>query len=154
VRPTLVYDEHGGQELQMFLRYLRQFPVVPFIGAGSAVKRPVWSDDIVDGLERLATNPVAFGKTYNFSGSEAITMRDFAHLLLRHHAAERPFLHLPVPLCRAAARVLGVLMDRPPLTLSAIAGVVHDADLDPSEAIRDLGYHPIGVREGFARCFP
>lgn len=153
VRPTLVYDEHGGQELRMFLDYLRRFPIVPFIGAGDAYKRPVWSEDIVDGLVRLAGNPVALGKLYNFSGAESIRIRDFAHLLLSHHAADRPFLHLPVALCKALAHVLARTLAEPPLTLSAIAGIVHDADLDPSEAMRDLGYRPIGVREGFARCF-
>jgi nucleoside-diphosphate-sugar epimerase len=154
VRPTLVYDERGGQELTMFLRYLRQFPIVPFIGAGSARKRPVWSEDIVDGLARLGGNQMAFGKTYNFSGAESISMLELARLLLRHHGADRPFVHVPVSLCRAAARVLAACMARPPLTASAIAGVINDADLDPSEAMRDLGYRPIGVREGFARCFP
>ena len=154
VRPTLVYDRHGGQELLMFLDYLRKFPVVPFIGAGTALKRPVWAEDIVDGLVRLAGNRVAFGKTYNFSGGEAIKMLDFARLLLRHHAADRPFVHLPVALCRAAARLLEVVMDDPPLTSSAIAGVINDADLDPAEAMRDLGYRPIGVHAGFERCFP
>jgi nucleoside-diphosphate-sugar epimerase len=153
VRPTLVYDEHGGQEVRMFLDYLRRFPIVPFIGAGNAYKRPVWSEDIVDGLVRLADNRTAFGKLYNFSGSEAISIRDFAHLLLAHHADDRPFLHLPVALCRGIAHVLARTMAEPPLTLSAIAGIVNAADLDPSEAMRDLGYRPIGVREGFARCF-
>jgi nucleoside-diphosphate-sugar epimerase len=153
VRPTLVYDESGSLEVRMFLDYLRRFPIVPFIGAGDAIKRPVWSEDIVTGLASLADNPIAFGKTYNFSGSEPISIRDFAHLLLRHHAAERPFLHVPVPLCRGLARVMARCLAEPPLTLSAIAGVVNDADLDPSEAMRDLGYRPLGVREGFARCF-
>jgi nucleoside-diphosphate-sugar epimerase len=154
VRPTLVYDEHGGQELRMFLNYLRRFPIVPFIGRGEARKRPVWSEDIVDGLARLANNPIAFGKLYNFSGADAISMRDFAQLLLEHHAARRPFVHLPVGVCRAGARLLALVMKEPPLTLNAIAGVVNDADLDPSAAMRELGYRPIGVREGFARCFP
>jgi NADH dehydrogenase len=81
-------------------------------------------------------------------------MRDLARLLLRHHAAQRPFVHVPVPICRAVARVLATCMAEPPLTPSAIAGVINDADLDPSEAMRDLGYRPIGAREGFARCFP
>ena len=154
VRPTLVYDEHGGQEVRMFLDYLRRFPVVPFIGAGQARKRPVWSHDIVDGLIRLVEKPAPYGKTYNFSGGEAISMRDFARLLLQHHQAERPFVHLPVWLCRAAARALAYTMRAPPLTTSAVAGVVHDADLDPSEAMHDLGYAPMGVRDGFARLFP
>lgn len=154
VRPTLVYDEHGGLELRMFREYLTRFPLVPFIGAGLAKKRPVWSEDIVAGLALLAGNPIAFGKTYNFSGAEAITMRDFARLILRHDRSLRPFVHLPVALCRGLAHVLSLCMAEPPLTLSAIAGVVNDADLDPSDAIREIGYRPIGVRAGFERCFP
>jgi nucleoside-diphosphate-sugar epimerase len=154
VRPTLVYEQGGGQELMMFLAYLRRFPVVPFIGAGRARKRPVWSEDIVDGLVRLAAAPVSYGKTYNFSGAEAISMRELAQLLLSHHDRPRPFLHLPVWACQALAWLLAALMRRPPLTSSAIAGIVHDADLDPSQAMADLGYAPLGVRAGFERCFP
>jgi NADH dehydrogenase len=154
VRPTLVYDEGGGQELLMFLAYLRRFPVVPFIGAGRALKRPVWAADIMDGLLRLAGNPVALGKTYNFSGPEAISIADLGRLLLAQHGERRPFVPVPVPLCRALAFVLARLMARAPLTASAIAGIVNDADLDPGLAMRELGYRPIGVGEGLRRCFP
>jgi hypothetical protein len=45
-------------------------------------------------------------------------------------------------------------MERPPLTSSAIAGVINDANLDPAQATLDLGYRPLGVVEGFRRCFP
>jgi len=153
VRPTLVYEQGGGQELMMFLAYLRRFPLVPFIGAGRALKRPVWSEDIVDGLVRLAGAPVALGKTYNFSGAEAVSMLELAKLLLQYHDRPRPFLHLPVWLCRALAALLSLVMKRPPLTSSAIAGIVNDANLDPSQAMTDLGYAPLGVRAGFSRCF-
>jgi nucleoside-diphosphate-sugar epimerase len=153
VRPTLVYEQGGGQELMMFLAYLKRFPVVPFIGSGSALKRPVWSEDVVDGLERLAGASIALGKTYNFSGAEAISMRELAELLLRYHDRPRPVLPLPVWACRAAAAALALLMKKPPLTSSAIAGIVNDANLDPSEAMRDLGYAPLGVHAGFEHCF-
>jgi len=119
-----------------------------------ARKRPVWSEDVIDGLLRLGGNPVSHAKRYNLSGGESISMLEFARLLLRHHAAERPFVHLPVPAVRALAYALGRVMPSPPLTHNAIAGVINDADLDPGEAMTDLGYHPIGVREGFRRCFP
>jgi nucleoside-diphosphate-sugar epimerase len=153
-RPTLVYEPGGGQELMMFLDYLRRFPVVPFIGNGSALKRPVWAGDVVDGLARLLGNPVALGKTYNLSGADAIGMLDLARLLLAHHDHARPIVPIPVPLCRALATLGALLMKRPALTHSAIAGIVNDADLDPSLAVRELGYRPLGVREGFRRCFP
>lgn len=153
VRPTLVYEQGGGQELMMFLDYLKRFPVVPFIGSGAALKRPVWAEDVVDGLMRLAGVSLAHGKTYNFSGAEAISMRELAELLLRYHDRPRPLLPLPVWVCRAAAAALGVIMNKPPLTSSAIAGIVNDANLDPSEAMRDLGYAPCGVHAGFQHCF-
>ena len=154
VRPTLAYDESGGQEFLMFRDYLRRFAVVPFIGTGRAMKRPVWTGDIVDGLVRLVGNPVSYGKTYNFSGGEPISMIDFARLILRHDGSKKRFVHVPVPVCRVLASLLRVFSSRPPLTANAIAGVVNDANLDPCDAMRDLGYRPLGVREGFLRCFP
>ena len=52
------------------------------------------------------------------------------------------------------AKVMKAVMKRPPVTESAIAGLVNHADLDPAEAIADLGYRPLGVHAGFERCFP
>jgi len=153
VRPTLAYDESGGQEFRMFLDYLKRFPIVPFIGQGKSLKRPVWTGDIVDGLLRIAGNPLSHGKTYNLSGGEAISIAELAHLMLKYHGGDRPFLPVPVPICRALALALRTVSDRPPLTLNAIAGIVNDANLDPSEMCRDLGYRPLGVRSGFQRCF-
>lgn len=153
VRPTLVYDESGGQEFRLFLDYLRRFPVVPFVGPGLARKRPVLASDVVDGLLRIAGNPRAHGKTYNLSGGEAIGIGALARLMLEHHGLRKPFLHLPVPLCRAIAAAMARVMRDPPLNEYTIAGMINDADNDPAEAERDLGYRPLGVHEGFARCF-
>ncbi len=154
VRPTLAYNEHGGEEFRMFLDYLRKFPVVPFIGRGRALKNPVHVDDLMRGFLAVVHNPVAFGKTYNFSGGEDISIWDLAHLVLKHQRGSKPFVPLPVWACTAAAGVLEARMRRPPLTWNVIAGITQDANLDNSEARRDLGYEPIGVREGLARCFP
>jgi NADH dehydrogenase len=154
VRPTLAYNEHGGEEFRMFLDYLRKYPVVPFIGRGRALKNPVHVDDLMRGFLSVVGNPVAYGKTYNFSGGEEISIWDLAHLMLKHQGISKPFLPLPVPLCRAAAGLLEGRMARPPLTWNVIAGITQDANLDNSEARRDLGYAPIGIHEGLERCFP
>jgi NADH dehydrogenase len=153
VRPTLVYDETGGQEFVIFRDYLERFPIVPFIGDGHALKRPVWAGDIMDGLLRLAGNQVAYGKLYNFSGGEAISMRELARLILSYRGQRRMILPIPVGVCRAIAAVSKRLMVGPPLTQSAIDGIVNDANLDPSLACSELGYQPLGVHAGFARCF-
>jgi nucleoside-diphosphate-sugar epimerase len=154
VRPTLVYDEAGGQEFRLFLDYLRRYPVVPFVGPGRARKRPVFSGDVVEGLAQIAGNPRTHGKTYNLSGGDAIPIGELAHLMLEHHGLRKRFVHLPVPLCKVIATGMSAVLRDPPLNHYTIAGLVNDADLDPGEAMRDLGYRPLGVRAGFALCFP
>lgn len=153
VRPTLVYDETGSQEVKMFWEALRRFPVVPFIGSGRALKNPVHVDDLVAGLLAIPHNERAFGKTYDFCGGEVISIGDLAGLMLEYKGGRRPFVKIPVPVCRGVAWVLDKLMKEPPMSQSAIAGLTQDADLDPLRARKDLGYDPVGVREGFARCF-
>jgi len=156
VRPTLVYDENGGQEFALFRRYLHRFPVVPFVGPTSgpraARKRPVHGADVVEALARMIGNPVTHGRTYNLSGSETITLADLGKLVLRLEGRSRPFLPLPVAACRLLAFGLAAVMPNPPLTPYAVAGFTNHADLDPSEAIRDLDWHPRGVREGLTAC--
>ena len=156
VRPTLVYDKgKGGQEFDILLEYLKQFPVVPFIGPGKARKRPVFVDDIIHGLTALHGNAKAVGRIYNFSGAESISILDFCRLCLRLQGTPRkPIVKLPVWFCHMLAAVLAAVMKNPPLRWPVIAGMTQDANLDPSDTMRDLGYRPAGVTEKLAECFP
>jgi len=154
VRPTLAYERDGGQEFLMFLDYLKKYPLVPFIGRGRARKNPVHVDDLIHGFVALAGNKKSYGKIYNFSGGEEISIWDLAHLMLRHQSVTKPFIPVPVGICKLLAAVMGKIMKHPPLTWNGIAGIIQDADLDHSSATSDLGYHPIGIREGLEKCYP
>jgi NADH dehydrogenase len=154
VRPTLCYGEDGGLELDLFWDYLKKFPVVvPFIGNGAALKNPVYVDDLVGGLVALAGCEKAYDKIYNFCGGEEISIGELARLMLKYSGKRKIIFPVPAAFCKAAALVLEMVMKNPPLTWNAVAGVTQDANLDRTEAERDLGYRPIGVREGFKRCF-
>ncbi len=155
VRPTLAYNEHGGQEFRMFMDSLTKFPIfTPFIGNGSALKRPVHVDDLMGGFLAIPNNEKAYGKTYAFSGGEPISMWDLAKLMLKHTRQKRIFIPIPIPVCKMIASVMDLFMKNPPLTWNGIAGVMQDANLDNSEAQADLGYKPIGIREGMERSYP
>jgi nucleoside-diphosphate-sugar epimerase len=154
VRPTLAYNESGGEEFNLFLAYLKKYPFVPFIGVGQALKRPVHCDDLMKGFLAIAGNPKAYGKTYAFSGGEAIPIRDMAKLMLKHVGQEKAFITIPIPICRLVAFFAERLQKKPILTWNAIAGVMQDADLDNGEARADLDYRPISFREGLQRSYP
>ncbi|MAE95146.1 MAG: hypothetical protein CL910_10840 [Deltaproteobacteria bacterium] len=154
VRPTLVYDENGGEEFMRYLDDLKRFPIVPLIGGGRAMKNPVHTDDIMAGLIAIAGNPKSHGQTYNFSGGEELSMREMSELMLEHQGERRLFLPIPVWAGKLVAALLGAVMKNPPITRQMVAGVMQDANLDHSNATEHLGYEPKGAREGFQICWP
>lgn len=155
IRPTLAYSPIGGEEFLMFRDYLLRYKwFVPFIGAGNAKKNPVHTDDLMKGFLAVANNPAAWNKEYNFSGGEVVTIRELARLILKHSGRRTPILGIPVFVCKFLSWLSGMFSKKPKLTWSTIAGIIFDADLDNGQARKDLGYNPIGVREGLAKCFP
>ena len=154
VRPTLSYNESGGQEFFLFRDYLMKYPIVLFIGRGKALKSPVHVDDLFKGFLAIPGNEKTFGKIYAFSGGEEISIWDFAKLTLKHMKTQKLFIPVPVPVCKILAEIMKIFMKRPSLTWNVIAGITQDANLDHVSASEDLGYHPIPVCEGFQKCFP
>lgn len=155
VRPTLAYGSDGGIEFQLFMNTLLSHTIVPFVGLGHAKKNPVHVSDMERGMLALRGRTETYGKTYAFSGSEEISMWNFAKLILKHRQAG-PKLLLPVPvfMLRALAFVLERTMKNPPITWQGIAGLSQDANPDWHLGERDFGYIPIGVTEGMQRSYP
>ena len=148
VRPTLVYDGEGGLEFKLYADFVKRYPIVPLVAGGHARKRPVHVEDLLTGLLAMAGNPVTYGKTYNLSGGEMVTLRELAELMLERQGLRRPMLAVPASLCAVAARAWGRWHHQPLLMQHTLAGLLQDADLDPSLAMQDLGYRPRGVRAG------
>jgi len=153
IRPTLTYGCDEGQEFMMFVESLKKYPFVFFVGNGRAKKNPVLVDDIVRGLVAIASNTKSFGKTYDFSGGEEISMRDFARLLLKYKDISKPFIYVPVKLCKIIAFFMEKTMKKPFLTRYAISRILQEASTNNTAAREDLGYYPVGVREGLRSCY-
>ena len=64
VRPTLVYGPEGGEEFYHFVNYLKRFPIIPFIGAGRALKAPIYVDDLVTALAAIPYNKITVSYTH------------------------------------------------------------------------------------------
>lgn len=153
VRPTLTYGINEGQEFMMFTESLKKYPFVFFVGNGLAKKNPVFVDDIVKGLLAIEGNKRTFNKTYNFSGGEEISMKDFARLLLEKEGISKKFIFIPVGLCKIIAFFMEKLMKKPVLTQYAISRMQQEASADNTSARTDLGYSPIGVKEGLEKSY-
>lgn len=154
VRPTLVYGAGGSRELMIYLEALRTFPfVIPVAGFGRAKKRPVFIDDVVQGLTSLVDNPVSYGKIYNFSGGEEITMWKYTRLMCNTFKIRKPMVPVPIGLCYFIATILGLVTKHPPLRRDTILGVTMDANFSFEESEREIGYKPTSVRANFKEAF-
>jgi nucleoside-diphosphate-sugar epimerase len=154
IRPTLIYGCNEGQEFNMFVDSLKKYPVVFFVGRGRAKKNPIFVDDIVKGLSAVAYNKKTYGKIYNFSGGQEISIRDMSKLILKHQNIKKMFIPVPVFLCKVLAYIMEKTMKEPFLTGYAISRIMQEASADNSEAKRDLGYNPIGIIDGLGICYP
>ena len=90
----------------MFLEYLKKYPVVPFIGRGRSLKNPVHTRDTLQGLQAVVGNEKAYGKIYNLSGGEEISIWDLGKLMLKHQGKKKLFLPIPVPICKLLASLM------------------------------------------------
>ena len=103
VRPTLAYNENGGEEFNMFLAYLKKYPFVPFIGAGRALKRPVHCDDLMNGFFAIAGNPKSLWQDLRVQRRRSDPHPRHGQAHAQACEQEKPFVTIPIPICRLIA---------------------------------------------------
>ena len=155
IRPALIYGNDGGQEFGIYVRYLKKFPlIIPFVGFGTARKKPVWVEDIVDGLCKLVNKPITYGKIYNFSGGSDVSMWGFTHAIRKQLKIRKIVIPIPVPICYFIANVYKIASKNPMLNRNTILGITMDGNFSHEEAQSDIGYSPVTLEEGLQKSFP
>ena len=149
VRPTLVFGPGGGgQELVLYVERVRRARgIVPIVGRGNAMKRWVHVDDLVEGLALVVDRPIAYGKTYNFGGADAHTMRAYTEMICRRLDIAKPVVSVPLWLCWGLAGLMRLVQRRALLKRDTIVGVTMDAAFDIEPARREIGYAPVAFEE-------
>ncbi len=154
IRPSIIYASHGGQELDIYTEFMKKIPLFfPLVGSGNALKKPVYVDGVVDGLCKLVDKPVSYGKTYNFNGGSDINMLDFTRLWAKAHGVQRLIIPIPMPLIWITVKFLGIFMKNPPVDRNMVLGIINDANFSNEDAVMDIGYNPITLKEGFKKAF-
>ena len=142
VRPTLVVEENGAAEYMLFVRYLKKVPMVFLPGGGKCLKRPVRTEDLVEGIAQAATVPEAIGKIYALAGSKILSMKEMAEISLKRSGLHKKVHNLPLWICHIFAVLKQILIPGSVSAKQAIAGFRYDAAPEISLAENDLNYHP------------
>lgn len=142
LRPTLVVEDHGGVEYQMFVRYVRKMPIVFLPGGGMCLKRPVRTSDLVKGIVSASLSNTAINHTYALGGAEVLSLRQMAENLLKINGKKKPIISIPWFLCRWLSFLKSIFGASGVSPEQALAGFRYDAAPSIEEAKIDFGYKP------------
>lgn len=113
LRPSILFGP--GDDFFPKLGFTLHFPVVPVPGNGKARFQPLHVQDLALVL-RAALRGLGSG-VHELGGPDVVSYDDLLSETMRGYRKRRPRLHLPVPLMKPAAVVMGLVMSDPPVTL-------------------------------------
>jgi NADH dehydrogenase len=147
LRPSLVY---GPGPLGLFARLERSLrgPVVPIVGDGSIELDPIHVEDVCAVIEQCLVRADSMGKRYDLLGPERVTFRELLVRLAASIDARPRFVAIPAGLALSLARLLGAVMERPPLSEDNVLGMISPASVDGGVARREFPIAWTSLSEG------
>ncbi|HVO32512.1 MAG TPA: NAD-dependent epimerase/dehydratase family protein, partial [Elusimicrobiota bacterium] len=147
LRPSTVYGPGTRGLFWKMVNLTRSVRIIPVIGPGRELFRPVHVDDIAGAVEASLRDEGSAGRTYDLGGADAVSFSGFVQAIADCLGVSVTQIHLPVWACSLVAR-LTAWMPSPPLTLDNIVGISQLQACDNAPAERDLGYHPRRLADG------
>jgi uncharacterized protein YbjT (DUF2867 family) len=117
LRSSLLFGE--GDDFFPRLAFSLIFPVVPVPGNGKSRFQPVHVDDIAQALVAAVQRREVAG-VHEVGGAEPVTYDEMLAETMRGTGKRRPTLHMPVPLMKPPAWVMGLVMPDPPVTIAQL----------------------------------
>jgi NADH dehydrogenase len=138
LRPSLLFGE--GDDFFPRLAFSLLFAVVPVPGDGRARFQPLHVDDLAQALVASVERREISG-VHEIGGAEAVTYDEMLAETMRGTGKRRATVHVPVPLMKPPALVMGVFMADPPVTvgqldLLAVDNTPHLNALEPVFGVR------------------
>lgn len=150
LRPSLIYGPGDKFTLQMS-GMLKLSPVVPVIGSGTSKVQPIYIDDVVTCLARLASDETLRGRVYEIGGPEQLTYTELLEAIARALGLRRPTVHLPLAFMKPVARVLETVLPNPPVTTDQILMLQEDNLCSLKDLREVFGVDPLPLRNGLSR---
>jgi uncharacterized protein YbjT (DUF2867 family) len=127
VRPSWVFGPKD-RALNRFAAIAKRSPVVPVIGDGQQRLQPLFVEDLADVLA-MAARPGGPTGTYEMGGPTVMTMDEVLTTMLVVMGKQRPLVHFPEVLTKAAGAVWR-LLPKPLLSPQAVDFLTADAIAD------------------------
>src|SRR5437588_9190834 len=129
LRPSLLFGE--GDDFFPRLRISLLFPIVPVPGDGKARFQPVHVDDIAQALV-AALERAEISGPHEVGGPDPVSYDEMLEEAMRGLHKRRMTVHVPVPLMKAPAFLMGLVMPDPPVTVQQLDLLAVDNTPEPN----------------------
>lgn len=144
VRPSAIFGPEDGF-LNMFAAIASLSPVVPLIGSGKTIMRPVYVGDVARAITKIAFDDSSSGKIYEFGGGVDYSLRQIIEFVMSVIGRDRILVPLPFSLAGVIA-VMAELMPKPLLTYDQVQMLKYDNVPDGSRpGLAALGILPTAM---------
>jgi len=139
LRSSLLFGE--GDDFFPRLRTSLLFPIVPVPGDGKARFQPVHVDDIAQALV-AALERAEISGPHEVGGPDPVSYDEMLEEAMRGLHKRRMTVHVPVPLMKAPAFLMGLVMPDPPVTVQQLDLLAVDNTPEPNAMEPVFGIRP------------
>jgi NADH dehydrogenase len=127
---------------------IRSVPgIVPMIGDGKVEFQPIWVEDVVTCLIKMAREPQRYdGRLIDVGGPETYTYAQILDLLMAKLHKQRVKLPGPIPLASLGAGVMELVLPKPPVTRAAMALFKFPNTTDIDSVEKHFGFTPRSLK--------
>ena len=149
LRPSIIYGDTENGILGTLVRFSR-LPLVPVIGSGEQVFAPIHVKDVVKAIEMAFSRLELWGTVYDVGGPDKITFNELINKIGTTINGKKRVrkIHIPVFVGYIVAKLLKVMLKKPPITVSNVLGSSQEADVQTKNFFRDFGFIPMGLNAG------
>ncbi len=131
-RPSLVFgkgDDFFGRVLK---NLVSSGPIVPQIGDGMFLFRPIWVGDVAAAFAQALTNPVTIGKTFDLVGPKEYTYKQLVSMEMDVLGFKKPAVAVPIFLMDIAVPLMNLVPAIAPITKDQYAMLKAGNTADPT----------------------
>jgi len=119
-RPSVIWGPED-EFANTFARLVALTPIIfPIVGGPEARFQPVWVEDVASAVARSLDDRSTLRQEFELGGPEILTLEEIERRTLEAIGARRIMIRFPMPLLRAAVRVMEASLPNPPVTSSLL----------------------------------
>ncbi len=148
-RPSVVFGPGDGF-INALAGVIKQFPLIPVVGAGTSKFQPVAVEEVAAAFARAVDDPTTAGNIYELGGARVYSYEEMLDIIARQLGKQKPKVHLPVAMMMPIVRLSKPLPAaiRPPVTIEQLKMLALDNTTEQSATQQLIGRPPIALEDG------